>query len=220
MIKFTRPVHIDICLLITSLSLNPSHRYQSPFLSHSKLIPNTDISRVLFPLNIFSLAFPIDAAFHSPVSRKAHLYGETLLDHHLNCPWIILHHITLLSVNQNFSSSYSIVCLPPKEQGSWLQRPSVLFHDESPAPGTVRTQWMNTPGTLPSVTLLGCPEQKCLPLAHSPAGIPIHEMIHGTWSSGSWSFLRCFCFHNFTPCSQIFKTNRKSKILLFFKMIT
>ena len=54
--------------------------------------------------------------FHSPVSRKAHLYGETLPDHHLNCPWIILHHSTLLSLNQNFSSSYTVVCLPPKEQ--------------------------------------------------------------------------------------------------------
>ena len=126
------------------LSLSPRHGYQSPFLSHSELIPSTDLPRALLPLSTFSLAFPIDAAF-SFSSRKASssLWRDPPppppRDHHLNCPWIILHHITLLSLNQNFSSSYAVLCLPPKEQGSWSQRTSVLFHDESPAPGTVRT---------------------------------------------------------------------------------
>lgn len=96
---------------------------------------------------------------------------------------------------------------------SSAQTGRITFQRPCPARSAMRpsawnklgTWWMNTPGAPPVLLSNGAYDTSvCL--------WPI--LINGTWNSGSWSFQRCFCFLNLTPCTQVSKANEQARSFL------
>lgn len=120
----------------------------------------TQIFTLAVPLawDTFSLAVPISGGFSAFRSQRKVTSLEGLsLTTHLNCP-------QLFPLDHRALSHWLTVCPPLKQEGPWYL--SVLFCHEPLAPSTC-------------ITHPGCLQEKYLPLAHSPEGIPSHEEING-----------------------------------------